>query len=125
MESDDNDEPDNDSDISNMDVTHNEDENKEDSEQDEEDEVVKAIKSEKLKPRDHPPPIICEDFIVDISFSPTKNLIALANIMGDVLLYEYNNDETKLLNTMELHVKACRDVEFDDDGDIMLTAGKV
>ncbi|CAK1603201.1 unnamed protein product [Parnassius mnemosyne] len=89
-----------------------------------EDEVIKAIKAEKSKPRDHPPAIICEDFIVDISFSPAKNLIALANIMGDVLMYEYNNEETKLLNTLELHVKACRDVEFNDEGDIMFTAGK-
>lgn len=91
----------------------------------EEDEVVKAIKAEKSKPRDHPPTINCEDFIVDISFSPSKNLIALANIMGDVLLYEYKNDENKLLNTLELHVKACRDVEFNEEGDIIYTAGKV
>ncbi|XP_013133768.1 PREDICTED: WD repeat-containing protein 55 homolog [Papilio polytes] len=90
----------------------------------EEDEVVKAIKAEKSKPRDHPPTINCEDFIVDISFSPSKNLIALANIMGDVLLYEYKNDENKLLNTLELHVKACRDVEFNEEGDIIYTAGK-
>ncbi|XP_068621172.1 WD repeat-containing protein 55 homolog [Battus philenor] len=95
-----------------------------DQSEDEEDEVVKAIKAEKAKPRDHPPTITCDDFIVDISFSPVKNLIALANIMGDVLLYEYNNDETKLISTLELHVKACRDVEFDEDGATMLSAGK-
>ncbi|CAH2066617.1 unnamed protein product, partial [Iphiclides podalirius] len=127
IESDNNDEQDNESDTSDVELPHHEDENKKydiDEDENEEDEVVKAIKAEKTKPRDHPPAIICEDFIVDISFSPSKNLIALANIMGDVLLYEYNNDETKLVNTFELHVKACRDVEFDDTGDIMFTAGK-
>ncbi|KAI8427791.1 hypothetical protein MSG28_002197 [Choristoneura fumiferana] len=91
---------------------------------DDEDEVVKAIKAEKNKPRDHPPTITCEDFIVDISFNPARNLIALANIMGDVLLYEYNDNETKLVNTLELHVKACRDVEFDANGNIMYTTAK-
>lgn len=92
---------------------------------DDEDEVVKAIKAEKNKPRDHPPTITCEDFIVDISFNPARNLIALANIMGDVLLYEYNDNETKLVNTLELHVKACRDVEFDANGTTMYTTAKV
>lgn len=93
--------------------------------EDDEDEVVKAIKAEKTKPRDHPPTITCEDFIVDISFNPAKNLIALANIVGDVLLYEYSNDETKLLQTLELHTKACRAVEFDMEGVTMYTSAKV
>lgn len=98
--------------------------NEEDDDEDE-DEVVKAIKAEKNRQRDHPPSITCEDFIVDISFHPSKNIIALANIVGDVLLYEYNNEETKLLNNLELHTKACRDVEFDDNGVVMFTTGKV
>lgn len=94
-------------------------------EEEEEDDVVKAIKAEKNKPRDHPPSITCDDFIVDISFHPSKNLIAIANIVGDVLLYEYNNEETKLLNTLELHLKACRDVEFDEEGHTLYSTAKV
>ncbi|XP_045762747.1 WD repeat-containing protein 55 homolog isoform X1 [Maniola jurtina] len=104
-----------------------ENENNEDiqnSSDDSEDEVVKAIKAEKNKPRDHPPSIKTEDFIVDICFHPAKNLIAIANIVGDVLLYEYTNDETVLLKTLELHLKACRDVEFDNDGITMFTTAK-
>ncbi|XP_053602445.1 WD repeat-containing protein 55 homolog [Plodia interpunctella] len=92
--------------------------------QDNEDEVVKAILAEKNKLRDHPPPITTEDFIVDISFSPIKNLIAIANIVGDILLYEYSNEEAKLVNTFELHLKACRDVEFDDSGLTMYSTAK-
>ncbi|XP_050675855.1 WD repeat-containing protein 55 homolog isoform X2 [Leptidea sinapis] len=99
-----------------------ENENHDDS--DDEDEVVKAIKAELTKSRDHPPTIITEDFIVDICFHPARNLIALANIVGDVLLYEYGNEENKLINTLELHVKACRDVEFNDNGDTMLSTAK-
>lgn len=93
--------------------------------EDEDDEVVKAIISEKNKPRDHPPAITCEDFIVDISFNPAKDLIALATIVGDVLFYEYNNDETKLINTLELHLKACRDIEFDNEGTTLFSTAKV
>ncbi|CAH2226119.1 jg23420 [Pararge aegeria aegeria] len=94
------------------------------SSDDSEDEVVKAIKAEKNKPRDHPPSIKTEDFIVDICFHPANNIIAIANIVGDVLLYEYSNDETNLLKTMELHLKACRDVEFDNNGVTMFTTAK-
>ncbi|KAL4706033.1 hypothetical protein ACJJTC_014255 [Scirpophaga incertulas] len=94
----------------------------EDSEDD--DELVRAIKEEKNKLRDHPPSITSDDFIVDISFNPIKNIIALANIVGDVLLYEYSNDETKLIDTHELHLQPCRSVEFDDDGLIMYTTAK-
>ncbi|XP_013200488.1 WD repeat-containing protein 55 homolog [Amyelois transitella] len=92
--------------------------------EDDDDEVVKAILAEKNKQRDHPPLITLEDFIVDISFSPIKNLIAVANIVGDILLYEYSNEETKLVSTLELHLKACRDVEFDDTGLSMYSTAK-
>ncbi|XP_041978961.1 WD repeat-containing protein 55 homolog [Aricia agestis] len=95
-----------------------------DEQDDDDDEVVKAIKDEKNKPRDHPPTIKTDDFVVDISFHPLKNIIALANIVGDVLLYDYNNDECKLVNTLELHLKSCRDVEFDDNGLTMFTTAK-
>lgn len=83
------------------------------------------MKAELNKTRDFPPSITSDDFIVDISFSPVKNLIALANIGGDVLLYEYSNEETKLLSTLELHMKACRAVEFDSDGLSLYSASKV
>ncbi|KAG6454023.1 hypothetical protein O3G_MSEX008482 [Manduca sexta] len=99
-------------------------EEEENDDSDENDELVKAIKAEKNKPRTHPPAITCEDFIVDISFSPCKNIIALANIVGDILLYEYSNEETKLINTLELHLKACRAVEFDDEGVTMYSTAK-
>ncbi|KAL0894735.1 hypothetical protein ABMA27_013269 [Loxostege sticticalis] len=121
------DDDDNLSDPSNHDLKKDEEcdqNNSDDDDDDDGDEVVQAIKAEKNKVRDHPPPINCEDFIVDISFNPVKNLIALANIVGDVLLYEYSNEETKLVETFELHLKACRGVEFDDNGLTMYSTSK-
>lgn len=94
-------------------------------EDDDEDEIIKTFKAENNTKRDHPPVIIAEDFIVDICFHPARDLIAAATIMGDVLIYEYTNDENKLLHTHELHTKACRDVEFNNEGTTMFTVAKV
>lgn len=93
-------------------------------EEDEEDDTIKAIIRECNKGRDHPPPIKCEDFITDISFHPHNSIIAVASIVGDVLLYKYTNEENELMNTLELHTKACRDIEFSHDGKILFSTSK-
>lgn len=54
--------------------------------EEEQDEVVQAIIKSKELYRNHPPIISLEDYVVDICFHPEEDLIALANIMGDVLL---------------------------------------
>lgn len=92
--------------------------------EDEEDDTIKAIIKECNKERDHPPTIKCEDFITDLSFHPQNNIIAVANIVGDVLLYRYTNEENELIDTLELHTKACRDVEFSHDGNILFSTSK-
>ena len=61
-------------------------EKEEEEEEEEEDEVVKALRREKEKCREHPPDIQSEDFIVDISFHPQREIIAAATITGDVIL---------------------------------------
>lgn len=93
-------------------------------EEEEEDEVIKAIKRENQRESDHPPIIRCEDFITDISFHPKEDIIAAATITGDVVLYKYSKQENTLLNTIELHTKACRDIEFSQDGKILFSSSK-
>jgi hypothetical protein len=56
------------------------------NEGEEEDDVVKAIRNEREKCREHPPDIQAEDFVVDISFHPQKDIIAAATVTGDVIL---------------------------------------
>lgn len=90
----------------------------------EEDEVIKAIREASTKKRDHPPVIECDSFVVDISFHPGDNLLAVANIDGDVLLYKYTNEENTLLQTIELHEKACRAIDFNTDGDTLFSTSK-
>lgn len=93
-------------------------------EEEEEDEVIKAIRKASDTKRDHPPIIHCEDFITDLSFHPHEDLLAVASIVGDVFLYKFTNEENTLMNTIEVHSKACRDVEFSNDGKTLFSAGK-
>lgn len=55
-------------------------------EEEEENELVKAIRREREKVREHPPDIECEDFIVRISFHPRESILAAALVTGDVCL---------------------------------------
>jgi WD repeat-containing protein 55 len=85
-------------------------------ENDEEDEVVRKIIAEKKKPRSKPPNITTEDFPTDLSFSPDQNILAIATVTGDVLVYKYTNEENTLVQTHEVHKKSIRDIEFSTDG---------
>lgn len=38
--------------------------------------------------------------------------------------YKYTNEETELVSSIELHLKACRDIEFDHDGKILFSTAK-
>lgn len=38
--------------------------------------------------------------------------------------YKYNNTETELISTLELHLKACRDIEFNDSGTTLFSTAK-
>ncbi|XP_075146235.1 WD repeat-containing protein 55 homolog [Haematobia irritans] len=93
-------------------------------ENEEDDETVKAIIAAIKKPRSSPPEIKLEDFVTDICFHPEKDIIALATITGDVALYKFSNDGNTHLRTIEVHAKACRDVEFSKDGINLLTCSK-
>jgi WD40 repeat protein len=97
---------------------------KEEEDEEEEDEVVKALRREREKCREHPPDIQSEDFIVDISFHPQREIIAAATITGDVILHKYTNESTEIMNTLEVHTKACRGIEFSKDGNILFSTSK-
>jgi len=38
--------------------------------------------------------------------------------------YKYNNEETNLTSTIEIHLKACRNIEFSEDGQSLFSTGK-
>lgn len=91
---------------------------------DEEDSLVQAIEASRKLHREHPPAIPTEEFVVNVCFHPEEEVIALANVEGDILLYKYNNEENTLMTTIEVHEKACRDVQFSAKGDVIVSVSK-
>ncbi|XP_055596001.1 WD repeat-containing protein 55 homolog [Uranotaenia lowii] len=90
----------------------------------EEDEVIKAIITEIKKPRSKPPDIKTEDFVTDLCFHPDQDLLAVGTTTGDLLVYSFTNDECTLKNTHEVHSKSIRDIEFNDDGTILISTAR-
>lgn len=91
---------------------------------DDEDDVVKAIIANTKTVRSHPPDIVTEEFVVDLSFHPEEDILAVGTLGGDILVYKYANEENTLLTTLEMHTKAIRDIEFNDDGSTLYSASK-
>lgn len=95
-----------------------------DFDDDDDDDVVRAIIAATKTPRSHPPDIATDDFVVDLSFHPDADIIAVGTLTGDVLVYKYGNDENTLVNTLEVHTKAIRDIEFNLDGTTLFSTSK-
>lgn len=91
---------------------------------DDEDDVIKAIVANTKTERTHPPDINIDDFVVDLSFHPDRDLLAAGTMCGDCLIYKYSVQENTLVNTLELHTKAIRDIEFSLDGRLLISASK-
>lgn len=92
--------------------------------EDEEDDVVQAIIAATKTIRAHPPDIATEDFIVDLSFHPNEDILAVGTITGDVIIYKYSNEANQLMNNIEVHAKAIRDIEFNWDGSTLFSVSK-
>lgn len=91
---------------------------------DDEDDVIQKILANTNTVRTHPPIIKIDDYVVDLSFHPEEELLAAATMSGDAFIYKYSCDENVLVNTLELHVKAIRDIEFSVDGKILYSTSK-
>lgn len=94
------------------------------NEEEEDDETVKSIIAAIKKPRTVPKDIELDEFITDISFHPTEHILAAGLINGDIQLIKYSNEENDIYKTMEVHTKACRDIEFSDCGKFLISGSK-
>lgn len=90
----------------------------------EEDDVIAKILANTKTPRTHPPDISIDDYVVDLSFHPSEEILAAGTISGDAVIYKYSVDGNVLAKTLELHVKAIRDIEFNHDGSVLFSASK-
>lgn len=95
-----------------------------DDDDDEEDDVIKAIIAATKTSRTHPPDINIDDFVVDLSFHPDRDILAVGTMSGDTFIYRYGVEENQLMNTLELHTKAIRDIEFSLDGCTLYSTSK-
>lgn len=91
---------------------------------DDEDDIIAKILANSKAARTHPPDINIDDYVVDLSFHPDADILAAGTISGDALIYKYSVDENVLVNTLELHLKAIRDIEFNYDGSVLFSASK-
>lgn len=91
--------------------------------QDEDDVIAKILANTKT-PLTHPPDINIDDYVVDLTFHPDEDILAAGTISGDAVIYKYSVDGNVLVNTLELHVKAIRDIEFNHDGSVLFSASK-
>lgn len=91
---------------------------------DDDDDIIAKILANSKAARTHPPDINIDDYVVDLSFHPDVDMLAAGTISGDALIYKYTVDETVLVNTLELHLKAIRDIEFNYDGSVLFSASK-
>ncbi|ESO93771.1 hypothetical protein LOTGIDRAFT_182189 [Lottia gigantea] len=77
------------------------------------------------KPANKPNDIEFDDLVVNVCYHPSKDLIAIGSINGDVDLYTYKIDgENKLENTYKHHKKSCRALKFNPSGNCLITASK-
>ncbi|KAH1106635.1 hypothetical protein J1N35_010403 [Gossypium stocksii] len=62
----------------------------------------------------------------DIDFHPSKELVAVSLITGDLHLYKYNTDDSSLQRCLDLHAHAesCRIVRFINGGQAVATGSK-
>ena len=56
---------------------------------------------------------------MDLKFSPTQNILALAQITGHVRLYAYGEDRMDEVCTFNHHTDSCRTIDFNDSGSIL------
>lgn len=91
---------------------------------DDDDDLIARILANSKAARTHPPDINIDDYVVDLSFHPDTDILAAGTISGDALIYKYSVDENVLVNTLELHLKAIRDIEFNYDGSVLFSASK-
>lgn len=95
-----------------------------DDDDDGEDDVIQKILANAKTPKTHPPDINIDDYVTDLSFHPDNDILAAATMSGDVMLYKYSVDDNILVNTLEIHSKAIRDIEFNHDGSKLYSASK-
>ncbi|XP_014274498.1 WD repeat-containing protein 55 homolog [Halyomorpha halys] len=89
-----------------------------------EDLLISAIEERRNNIQNKLSPIKSDDLFIDLSFHPSMDLITVSCLSGNIEVYEYAIEENTLKGTIEAHTKACRAVEFSEDGTTIYSVGK-
>ncbi|KAI8893816.1 WD40-repeat-containing domain protein [Globomyces pollinis-pini] len=68
--------------------------------------------------------VSCSEVVFDVTFHPSKNLLAAGLIDGNLECYDLNDTSTKLLFSSKHHTDSCRSVDFNSTGDAIYTGSK-
>jgi len=94
-------------------------------EDEEEDDLIKALRAAReKKERNAPPDIKLSEMVTDISFHPEDDIIAAANIDGDISLFKYDNEKNTLMKKLKIHKSGVRAVEFSSEGNYLFSVSK-
>ncbi|CAH1391661.1 unnamed protein product [Nezara viridula] len=89
-----------------------------------EDLLVSLIEERRNNIQNKLSPIKSDDLFTNLSFHPSMDLITVSCLSGNIEIYSYAVEENTLKGTIEAHTKACRAVEFSDDGTTIYSVGK-
>ena len=57
----------------------------------------------------------------------SSNCISILTFCVDgcyLFRHKYTNESNEIMNTLEVHTKACRDIEFSKDGNVLFSTSK-
>ncbi|XP_059080515.1 WD repeat-containing protein 55 homolog [Tigriopus californicus] len=91
-----------------------------------EDALIVALRQAKeQKERNAPPDITFRrSNVADISFHPQNDLIAVADMDGQITLFEYSNEKNVAKKKLQIHKKTVRSMEFDSSGRHLYSGSK-
>ena len=69
-----------------------------------------------------PDDIVCQSRILDITFSPTNDVICIGDMHGNISLYNYANLQTpQKIFSLKAHDDTTRNVKFNDQGNLLFS----
>nr|ALS04485.1 WD repeat-containing protein 55 [Acartia pacifica] len=90
-----------------------------------EDYLLNMLKSAREKKvRDCPPDVKLKEDVMDISFHPEEDLLAVSNIKGEISIFRYANEGNKVERKLKLHRSGIRCLEYSMDGTSIISGGK-
>eukprot|EP00095_Tigriopus_kingsejongensis_P004957 maker-scaffold96_size378025-snap-gene-0.18 protein:Tk04957 transcript:maker-scaffold96_size378025-snap-gene-0.18-mRNA-1 annotation:"wd repeat-containing protein 55" len=88
-------------------------------------EIAPSTKAKEQRERNAPPDIAFrKSDVADISFHPSEDLIAVADMNGQITVFAYTNEKNTAKKKLNIHKKAVRSIEYSMDGRHLYSGSK-